>query len=175
MQAIQAAEDSPRWAQLVRQAVIAGGKVDDAAVGESVRGNTVLHNVIITVGVYADVGFALKSPVQDASEDAVGIRGTAHSVNDVIRPGIIQPGALVNLGISWFRRSYEGKVAHNASGIGHNIAIATGDIGIYNGLRWISAGPLKHIAGGTHYASGCIQNGHYSRDFLTPGEPYFPA
>ena len=58
--------------------------MDDAAVCESMLQYVVLHDMIVLMGVNADVAFKGKTEVHDAFEDAVCVRGTGNTVNDMI-------------------------------------------------------------------------------------------
>ena len=77
--------------KLVCQALVAVGQVDDAAVAEAVGENAVLHYMIVTVSVYPKVWVLLSAPVHYGFKNAVGVRCTAYSVNDVIGKSVFQP------------------------------------------------------------------------------------
>ena len=50
--------------------------MDDAAVCEAVLEDVVLHDVVVAMGVYADVGVVGETVVHDAAEDVVNMRIT---------------------------------------------------------------------------------------------------
>jgi hypothetical protein len=58
--------------------------MNDAAVSEPVLQYVVLHDMIILVGVNADVVFMGKTEIYDAFEDAMRVRKTGNTVNDMI-------------------------------------------------------------------------------------------
>ena len=58
--------------------------MDDTAVSESVLQYVVLHDMVVLMGVNADVALMVKTEIHDASEDAVCVRGTGNTVNDMI-------------------------------------------------------------------------------------------
>ena len=58
--------------------------MDDAAVSESMLQYVVLHDVIVLMGVNADVALMGKTEIHDASEDAVCVREAGNTVNDMI-------------------------------------------------------------------------------------------
>ena len=58
--------------------------MDDAAVSEPVLQYVVLHDVIVLMGVNADVALMGKTEVHDAFEDAMNVGETGNAVNDMI-------------------------------------------------------------------------------------------
>ena len=56
----------------------------DAAVCEAVLEDVVLHDVVVAMGVYADVGVVGETVVHDAAEDVVNMRITGNAVHYVI-------------------------------------------------------------------------------------------
>ena len=58
--------------------------MDDATVSESVLQYVVLHDMIVLMGVNADVALMSKTEIHDAFEDAVCFRETGNTVNDMI-------------------------------------------------------------------------------------------
>ena len=59
--------------------------MDDAAVSESVLQYVVLHDMVVLMGVNADVALMGKTEIHDAFEDAVYVGVTGNAVNDMIR------------------------------------------------------------------------------------------
>ena len=58
--------------------------MDDAAVCESMLQYVVLHDMIVLMGVNADVALMGKTEVHDAFEDTMSIREAGNAVNDMI-------------------------------------------------------------------------------------------
>ena len=58
--------------------------MDDAAVSEPMLQYVVLHDMIVLVGVNADVALMGITEVHDAFEDAMRVGGTGNAVNDMI-------------------------------------------------------------------------------------------
>ena len=58
--------------------------MNDAAVCESVLQYVVLHDMVVLMGVNADVALMGKTEFHDAFEDAMRVRETGNAVNDMI-------------------------------------------------------------------------------------------
>ena len=58
-----------------------------------------LHNLVVTMGVYADVRIMGEAEIHDAAEDAVSIWITGNSMDYMIRLNIIYPLAFIDSGI----------------------------------------------------------------------------
>jgi hypothetical protein len=58
--------------------------MNDAAVSEPVLHYVVLHDMIVLMGVNADVALMGKTEIHDAFEDTVNVRETGNTVNDII-------------------------------------------------------------------------------------------
>ena len=58
--------------------------MNDAAVSEPVLQYVVLHDMIVLMGVNADVALMGKTEFHDAFEDAMRVRKTGNTVNDMI-------------------------------------------------------------------------------------------
>ena len=58
--------------------------MNDAAVSEPVLHYVVLHDMIVLMGVNADVALMGKTEIHDAFEDIVNVRETGNTVNDII-------------------------------------------------------------------------------------------
>lgn len=58
--------------------------MNDAAVSEPVLQYVVLHDMIVLMGVNADVALMGKTEFHDAFEDAMRVRETGNAVNDMI-------------------------------------------------------------------------------------------
>ena len=69
---------------LIRQSLIAVGQKDDAAILESVFQDVVLHDVVVTMRVDADVALTFKAELHDILEDTMHIWKAGNAMNDVI-------------------------------------------------------------------------------------------
>ena len=58
--------------------------MNDAAVSEPVLQYVVLHDMIVLMGVNADVALTGKTEIYNAFEDAMNIGRTGNAVNDMI-------------------------------------------------------------------------------------------
>ena len=58
--------------------------MNDAAVSESMLQYVVLHDMIVLMGVNADIVLMGKTEFHDAFEDAMCVRKTGNTVNDMI-------------------------------------------------------------------------------------------
>ena len=58
--------------------------MNDAAVSEPVLQYVVLHDMIVLMGVNADVALMGKTEFHDAFEDAMNVGETGNAVNDMI-------------------------------------------------------------------------------------------
>ena len=125
--------------------------------------NAVLHDVVVTMGVYADVGLMLKAPVHYGAENAVNLRQASNPMHNVVRTGVFQPGPAFNIIIGRFRRRDIGKIANNPLTLRHHKAVAGGNIGLNNLTGRVAVHPLADVAACAHNAFGRFQNGHYGR------------
>ena len=88
---------------LVGEAGGAGGEVDDAAVGEAVFEEVVLHDVVVAVGVDADVAVVGETPFYNCTEDAVDVREAGYAVDYVIGESVVQPVAVKDFAVGRLR------------------------------------------------------------------------
>ena len=58
--------------------------MNDATVSESMLQYIVLHDMIVLMGVNADVALMGKTEIHDAFEDAMNVGETGNAVNDMI-------------------------------------------------------------------------------------------
>ena len=58
--------------------------MNDATVSESMLQYVVLHDMIVLMGVNADVALMGKTEIHDAFEDAMNVGETGNAVNDMI-------------------------------------------------------------------------------------------
>ena len=149
---------------LIRQPFIPRQQVDDPTVGEAVLGEVVLHNDVVAVGVDADVGVAGEGEVHHAAEDAVRAVQAAHTVDHVVRPGVVEPLATENLLVGGLRRRQEREIAHNLPVVFNHEAAITPDV-ILDGLhRRVAVNPLLPVARCLHFLARIVEDRHNARN-----------
>ena len=82
---------------LISQPFVTRGKVDDAAIGEAVLLDVVLHDAVVFVGVNANVHIMGEAEVHDVVEDTMDIRVAGDAMDDMIGHYIVQPLTIVYL------------------------------------------------------------------------------
>ena len=87
---------------LIRQPFIASQQVDDTAICEAVLQDVVLHNLVVVVGIYADVLVVGETELHDAAKDAVSIGVAGNAMDYMIWLRVIYPLTFIDLGISRF-------------------------------------------------------------------------
>ena len=71
----------------------------NSAILEPVFFNQSSHNTVITVCVDADIFGMLKAEIDDFSENAVCVRQTHHTVNNMVRQSVVDPRSVVDIGV----------------------------------------------------------------------------
>ncbi len=143
---------------LKRQSLIAGGKVDDAAIGETVFGEVVAHDGVVAVRIDAYVGVAGETEVQDVAQHAMRFSKAGDAMHHMIRPVVIEPCPVVDGGVGGFGRWEESEIAHDAMGLLHHETALLRHVGADNGLGRIVACPLMGITRLAHDAPGGFHN-----------------
>ena len=143
---------------LPRQSLVAVGKVDDAAVGEPVLQDVVLHDAVVAVRVDADVALPREAELHDILEDAVCLRETRDAVDDVVRLCVIKPLAVVDPGVRGLRTWQEREVGHNAAGLLNHVTARFRHVRPHNLQRGIAVVPLAPVAVSDHYGPGSSEN-----------------
>jgi len=87
---------------LISKSFVARQQIDDAAIGEAVLQDVVLHNLVVAVSIYTDVRIMGEAEFHYASEDAVSIWITGYSMDYMIRLNIINPLTFIDLVVSGF-------------------------------------------------------------------------
>ena len=87
---------------LISQTFITIGEVDNATIGKAMLHDVMLHNFVVTMGVYANVWVVRETEVHDTTEYAMNIGITGYTVDYMIRPHVIKPIAFINVGICRF-------------------------------------------------------------------------
>jgi hypothetical protein len=82
---------------LIGKPFVAIGQADDATIGKAVLHNVVLHDMVVFMGIDADVRIMRKAEIHDVAEDSMGIGNAGNTMNHMIRKGIVCPFALKNL------------------------------------------------------------------------------
>ncbi len=130
----------------------------------------VLHDKVVIMGVYADIFIMGKAEVYHVTKDMMRVWIAGNTVDDMIRPFIIQPFATIYLMVSGFWRRQESEVADNTAFILNDEATALLHICSNDGLRWIALSPLVHIAGRTH---NLLRSFHHLHNFSYVSLPRF--
>ena len=66
--------------------------------------NVVLHNLVVMMGIYADVRVMREAEVHDAAEDAVSLRVAGYAMDYMIRLCVIKPFTIIDFTICGFWR-----------------------------------------------------------------------
>ena len=82
---------------LISQTLVAINEVNDAAIGEAVLLDIVLHDMVVLMGIDADVCITLETEVHDVAEDVVNIRVAGNAMYDMIGLYVIQPLTILYL------------------------------------------------------------------------------
>ena len=115
-----------------------------------------LHDGVVTMGVYADVVGVAEAELQHGSEDSMGGTGSGNAVDDMVGVGVVNPCALVDFLVGGLRGGDEGECAGGYAVITDDVAdTALNVLKEYVG-RGVAIGPLVEIATFTHRASGII-------------------
>ena len=129
--------------------------MNDAAVSEPMLQYVVLHDMIVLMGVNADVVLTGKTEVHDAFEDAMRVWGTGNTVK-----GVVKPFTVINLGVSRFWGGQKGKVANDLPSILYHIATILSHIRKHNLLGRIAVLPLVRVPRIGHNLPGSIKYCH---------------
>ena len=111
----------------------------------------VLHDFVVTMGIYADVRIMREAEFHDAAKNTVSLRVAGNAMDDMIRLRIIYPLTFIDLGISRFWGWQESKVANDLTIIFNHKAAVLFHISSNDCLRGIAFSPLVHIARLPHY------------------------
>ena len=71
-----------------------------------------LHDEVVPVGVYADIGVVGEAPVHNQPEHPVDLRTTADPVDDVVGLAAFRPLPLIDLRIRRLRRRHEREISY---------------------------------------------------------------
>ena len=150
--------------QLIREALVAVREVDDAAVPETGFPDAVLHDVVVTVGVDAEVALPFQAPCDDVGEHPVSVRETGDAVDYMVRQRIVHPTAALDHVVSWFRRRHEGEIGNDTSIVFNDESPTHSDIFPDGVRRRIPVRPLVGVPALTHDAPCRIQHGQDGGD-----------
>ena len=87
---------------LISQPFISCQQVDDTTISEAVLQNVVLHNLVVMMGIYADVLVMREAEVHDVVEYAMNIWIAGYSMYNMIRLCVIKPFTIIDFAICWF-------------------------------------------------------------------------
>ena len=158
--------------QLIRQPLIALLGMDNTTVGEGVFGYEMAHDMVIAVGIYAEVGLRSLAVTHYGIKDAMDMRSAGDTMNDVIR-GVIEPRAVIDVAIGGIRARTEDEVAHGVAIISSDEpGIATGNVLTDNVTRGITVDPLMGIATLLHDGTCPMDDGHDVIGICRSGRSY---
>lgn len=158
--------------KLIRQPLIAHLGMDNAAVGEGVFGYKMAHDVVIAVGINAEVGLRSLAVAHYCIKDAVDMRFAGDTMNDVIR-GVIEPRAVIDVAIGGVRARTEDEVAHGVAIISSDEpGIATDNVLTDNVTGGITVDPLMGIATLLHDGTCPVDDGHDVIGICRSGRSY---
>ena len=122
--------------------------------------NVVLHNLVVMMGIYADVLVMREAEVHDVVEYAMNIWIAGYSMYNMIRLCVIKPFTIIDFTICGFWRWKKSKVTNNLITILNDIAAIPFHISHYGSLRRIAIAPLVHIARLPHNSFCSIHDFH---------------
>ena len=143
---------------LVGQSFVAVGEEDDAAVGEAVFEDVMLHDAVAAVRVDADVAVAGESELHDSVEDAVCFRKAGNAVDNVVGLAVIKPLSVVDGAVGGLGRGQEGEVGHDAAVVLHHKSTVPLYICLHRLQRRVPVDPLLRVAVGHHNPLGGCEN-----------------
>ena len=73
---------------MISKSFVARQQIDDTAIGEAVLQDVVLHNLVVVVGIYADVLVVGETELHDAAKDAVSIGVAGNAMDYMIWNGM---------------------------------------------------------------------------------------
>ncbi len=133
--------------------------------------DVVLHDMIVTMGIYAKRMCPFKSPFEHAIPYSMHIRPTCQTVDDIVW-FIVQPCTFIDLCVCWFGSRQEGEVCHNPSVICDHIATMSIYVRMDSLLGGIAVDPLVHVPRSVHHLPCCIYHRHDSRNIGHYGFAY---
>lgn len=158
--------------QLIRQPLIAHLGMDDTTVGECVFGYEMAHDMVIAVGINAEVGLRSLAVTHHGIKDAMDMRSAGDTMKDVIR-GVIEPGAVIDVAIGGVWAWTEDEVAHGIAIISSDEpGIATGNVLTDNVTGGIAVDPLMGIATLLHDGTCPVDDGHDVIGICRSGRSY---
>ena len=132
--------------------------MDDAAIGEPMLEEVVLHDAVVAVRVDTDVAVAGEGELHDSVEDAVRFRETGDAVDDVVGLAVVEPLPVVDSAVGGLGRGQEGEVGHDATVVFHHEGAVSLHVCPHRLQRRVPVDPLLRIAVGRHDALGGCEN-----------------
>ena len=127
---------------LISHALISVSKVDDAAIGEAVLLDVVLHDTIIFMSIDSDVCIMRETEVHDIVKDAMNIWITGYTMNDMVGQGVVCPLTIIYLRVGRLRRWQESEIADDATNLFQDKATMLFHIADDDSLRRVAVSPL---------------------------------
>ena len=147
---------------LIGKPFVTGGKVDNAAIGETVLQDIVLHDVVVPMGVNANVPLFGEAEVNDALEDAASFRYAGNAMDDMIGKNVIHPLTTINGRVSGFGRWQKSEISHHKAIVLNHIAAVLLNVRLNSFQRGVTLFPLIGIARVPHNGFGGRENLHDS-------------
>ena len=136
--------------------------MDDAAAGEAVLFQQVLHDLVVRVGIGPQALAVLQTPVDDIGRHAGALARRGQPVDGAIGQRIVQPLAVFDLCIGRVRAEDEGEHGLHLTVVQiHEQAVGV-DVLFNQVLRGKTRPPLGRVAAGGHFLPGAGINLHDS-------------
>lgn len=74
---------------LISETFVARSEEDDATIGEAVLFDVMLHDKVVLMGIDADVCITRETEIHDVAENAVNVRITGNTMDNVIGLDVI--------------------------------------------------------------------------------------
>ena len=153
---------------LVGEAWRTVGEVDDAAIGESVGVEEVLHHYVVAMGIHAQVVGVAEAPVEALAGDTAGGLVGGEAVDYEIWR-VIEPTAALDIGVSGVFAGNKAECRHDFAIVFHHEAMPRCYLVEHQFSRWIRTIPLLHVAIRAHEAFCSLKNGHNGVDIALCG------
>ena len=105
--------------------------MDDATVVKSCLCQRSLHELVIPVGVNADVTSLCEAIIKDAGHDPVLSMRTCHAMEDIIRSVGVNPMSIVNDSVGGIGAGNEGKSGYGSAVLHQQVAATISNVILY--------------------------------------------
>ena len=140
---------------LKSQPLVSVGQINDAAVSEAVLLQDVLQDMVVPMGVGAQVGHLFVAPLQAGVRHAFACACARQPVDDAVGRRVVHPFPFMNMRVSRLVAPNKGKSPDNLSGVVcTHIAVAVLDVCQDYFFGRIVSSPLPHVPAFPHDAFG---------------------